>query len=128
VEPPLQLGPLVTEPRVVAQHVVSVPDGAVEAVEQVTVVASEEDDLLPELGELLPLPHARPPRRLPVGDRPPPPSLLREQLPPVLEQPAVVTSFILVVDGMMMMMMMMMMLKQWLAAGVLEARDGVRQR
>jgi len=116
-EPPLQLGPLATQARVVAQHVVSVPEGAVEAAEQVTVVASEVDDLFPELGELLLLPHARPPRRLPVGDGPPPPPLLREQLPPTLERWLAVTSFFSLVVG----AGRMMMIKQWLV-GVLEAR------
>lgn len=80
LEPPLQAVPLGAEARVVAQHAVAVPDGAVEAVEQVAVVGAEVGSLRPELAELPLLAHARPPRRLPVGRRPPPPPLLRELL------------------------------------------------
>jgi len=80
LEPPLQACPLGAQPRVVAAHAVAVPDGAVEAVEQVAVVAAEVGGLRPELAELPLLAHARPPRRLPVGRRPPPPPLLREPL------------------------------------------------
>lgn len=81
LEPPLQLGPLVPQPGALSEYAVAVPDGAVEPIEQVAVGVPEVDDLRPELAHLLLLPHARPPRRLPVGHHPSLPPLLRELEP-----------------------------------------------
>uniref|UniRef100_A0A8R7UX62 Uncharacterized protein n=1 Tax=Triticum urartu TaxID=4572 RepID=A0A8R7UX62_TRIUA len=78
LEPLLQFGLLGPEAGVVAQHAAAVPDDAVELVEQLAVGAAEVHHLRPQLAQLLLLPHARPPRRLPVRHHPPPPPLLRE--------------------------------------------------